>query len=143
MKLIPIVALLWASVAYGVTGDLNKDGTVDFDDFFLFADNFGKSGPVEYCGTETLPPITITGSGNNVSDKFTLDAGTLYILRLEKSAESYFALFLIDGVTGEKVLLLNESSGETSVSTSFNVDTTKQYLLEISNAQETWTITIE
>jgi hypothetical protein len=48
MKLIPIVALLWASVAYGVTGDLNKDGTVDFDDFFLFADNFGKSGLLSY-----------------------------------------------------------------------------------------------
>jgi hypothetical protein len=51
MKLIPIVALLWASVAYGVTGDLNKDGTVDFDDFFLFADNFGKSGLPEIIDT--------------------------------------------------------------------------------------------
>jgi ankyrin repeat protein len=28
-----------------ITGDLNRDGQVDFDDFFIFADNFGKKGP--------------------------------------------------------------------------------------------------
>lgn len=26
-------------------GDLNRDGTVDFSDFFIFADHFGQSGP--------------------------------------------------------------------------------------------------
>ena len=26
-------------------GDINRDGSVNFDDFFLLADNFGKSVP--------------------------------------------------------------------------------------------------
>ncbi len=29
-----------------IPGDLNMDGAVNFDDFFLFAQNFGKNGPV-------------------------------------------------------------------------------------------------
>ena len=40
-----------AMAAHAVTGDLNLDGAVDFDDFFILADNFGKSGPPEEaCG---------------------------------------------------------------------------------------------
>jgi hypothetical protein len=41
------VVLVSVTQAHGVLGDLNRDGVVDFDDFFLFADNFGKLGPPE------------------------------------------------------------------------------------------------
>jgi hypothetical protein len=37
--------MLMPSRAMAVLGDLDRDGDVDFDDFFSFADNFGKSGP--------------------------------------------------------------------------------------------------
>jgi hypothetical protein len=79
-------SLLWAGVGFAITGDLNKDGTVNFDNFFLFSDNFGKSGPLEDdCSTETLlPPIALSGSGTQVTEKLTLDAGNLYIIRLER-----------------------------------------------------------
>ena len=36
-----------ATTGYAVLGDLNRDGKVDLVDFFLFADNFGLSGPPE------------------------------------------------------------------------------------------------
>ena len=39
------LSLSVASQVFAVSGDLNLDGRVDFDDFFLFADNFGKEGP--------------------------------------------------------------------------------------------------
>jgi len=29
----------------GIPGDFNADGGVDFDDFFMFADSFGKKAP--------------------------------------------------------------------------------------------------
>ena len=47
MRSIQYVAafILLPSWCWGVPGDLNADGIVDFDDFFLFADNFGKMGP--------------------------------------------------------------------------------------------------
>ena len=34
-----------ATPAFAVLGDLDLDSDVDFDDFFLFVDNFGKTGP--------------------------------------------------------------------------------------------------
>jgi hypothetical protein len=39
-----LLMILVASPAFSVSGDLNRDGMVDYDDFFIFADNFGKSG---------------------------------------------------------------------------------------------------
>ena len=42
---------LLPSEAYAVVGDLNRNGVVDLDDFFLLADNFGKEGPVETART--------------------------------------------------------------------------------------------
>jgi hypothetical protein len=143
--ILTVGSLLWAGAGFAITGDLNKDGTVNFDDFFLFSDNFGKSGPLEDdCSTEALPPpITMSGSGTQVTEKITLEAGKLYIVRVEKGADSYFLLQLTDGDTGERVeTLLNESGGEVNVSASFNVETTKDYLLDISNVTGAWTITI-
>ena len=53
MKRILITALLliWASAGYGVPGDLNRDSVVDFDDFFIFADNFGMEGSPDVIDT--------------------------------------------------------------------------------------------
>lgn len=42
-----LVLVASVSPSYAVIGDLNRDGKVDFGDFFLFADNFGESGPPE------------------------------------------------------------------------------------------------
>jgi len=46
------LALLVVGPAGAITGDLNKDGKVDFQDFFILAENFGKQGPVD-------PPDTV------------------------------------------------------------------------------------
>ena len=43
---LPVVLLL-VGLAYGIPGDLDLDGDVDFDDFFAFGDQFGKTGPPE------------------------------------------------------------------------------------------------
>jgi Leucine-rich repeat (LRR) protein len=43
--------LLPAVPAAALSADLNRDGVVDFDDFFLFGDQFGHTGPVEVSDT--------------------------------------------------------------------------------------------
>ena len=45
LRSLPTVLLLVASPLFAVTGDLDRDGDVDLDDFFILADNFGKRGP--------------------------------------------------------------------------------------------------
>ena len=42
--------------ADAVLGDLNRDGVVDFDDFFILADNFGKRGSPEQIDTVYVRP---------------------------------------------------------------------------------------
>ena len=42
-----LTSLLFTTAAAAVTGDLNRDGRVDFDDFFILTDNFGKVGAPE------------------------------------------------------------------------------------------------
>ena len=60
MRLSIMVMLLWASAGNTITGDLNQDGTVDFGDFFMLADNFGKSGPLTNdCGSEFALPSEV------------------------------------------------------------------------------------
>jgi len=55
-----VSALLMALLALAptassaVTGDLNGDGVVSFDDFFIFADNFGRSGLPEATVVDTV-----------------------------------------------------------------------------------------
>lgn len=48
------VLALWSTEARSVVGDLNRDGVVDFDDFFIFADNFGKEGVPQIIDTVTV-----------------------------------------------------------------------------------------
>ena len=51
-RLLALTALAFTVEASAITGDLNLDGVVDFDDFFIFADNFGAEGAPEgyQCG---------------------------------------------------------------------------------------------
>ena len=42
-----IILIAWVGPGQTIPSDLNKDGVVDFADFFLFADQFGKEGPPE------------------------------------------------------------------------------------------------
>ena len=71
LRILPfLLAILFACPTWAILGDLNKDGTVDFPDFFIFVDNFGQSGPPEPADTVTvvqvdttyveLPPDTVT-----------------------------------------------------------------------------------
>ena len=49
MKITLLLALALVSMAcssvHAVPGDLNRDGVVDYDDFYILAGNFGKEGP--------------------------------------------------------------------------------------------------
>ena len=50
-----LVIILSSYDSYAITGDLDRDGDVDYDDFFVFADNFGKTGsPEELVYQETV-----------------------------------------------------------------------------------------
>jgi hypothetical protein len=48
------LSLCIVSRVFAVPGDLNLDGRVDFDDFFMFAANFGKEGPPDTLRYEWL-----------------------------------------------------------------------------------------
>ena len=47
LQLTSLIILSLSSKLWAVPGDINRDGVVDFEDFFIFADNFGKSGSPE------------------------------------------------------------------------------------------------
>ena len=42
---IVVTSEMLAEAVVAIPGDLNRDGAVDFNDFFIFATNFGRSGP--------------------------------------------------------------------------------------------------
>ena len=51
------VLAVFISSVNALTGDLDLDGDVDFADFFLLADNFGKKGAItDNCGNEIALP---------------------------------------------------------------------------------------
>lgn len=56
--LLPVffVHMAFCSPVHGTTGDLDRDGDVDFEDFFILADNFGRIGAAEDdCGNLLAP----------------------------------------------------------------------------------------
>ena len=69
------VMLAMAGPASAVVGDLNRDGVVDLEDFFVFADNFGRRGQPETFpalpGSSFLcacPTVDCTSTGPLVDD---------------------------------------------------------------------------
>ena len=60
-RILPICLLLtWVSAGSTIPGDLNSDGTVDFDDFFILADNFGRNGPPDTLRVTTYDTLRVT-----------------------------------------------------------------------------------
>ena len=51
--------LLLTAAAWAIPGDLNLDGKVDFDDFFFFADQFGKEGPPDTLRVVVMDTVTV------------------------------------------------------------------------------------
>lgn len=53
--------IIWliALPVWGIPGDIDQDGDVDFDDFFILGDNFGKKGPPEYVRITVYDTITV------------------------------------------------------------------------------------
>ncbi len=51
LVLVILIVFAVGSPAVAVTGDLNRDGVVNFDDFFIFADNFNRTGSPEDADT--------------------------------------------------------------------------------------------
>jgi hypothetical protein len=72
--------VLWASAGYAVDGDLDKNGVVDFADFFIFADNFGKEGLPEIIDTVKVTIFdTLTVEVQNVVyDTLVIDRATVF-----------------------------------------------------------------
>jgi hypothetical protein len=61
-----------------LTGDLDLDGDVDFDDFFLLADNFGKKGDIiDVCGNEIVPPSETGELVGTINGLVSIDTGFL------------------------------------------------------------------
>ena len=84
-----IAYIVLPSATGAVVGDLNLDGVVDFDDFFILADNFGKVG------------------GPTPSDIMCEDLANG---DLRWSATMVMAYVLKDGMTRDEVLLAKQGS---------------------------------
>jgi len=95
-------ALVWclaAAAVHAVPGDLNRDGNVDFDDFFILADNFGRSGPPEACGDEEGP-----APAGSIEDFYPLVVGSEWIYENPNRIEDAYArritgAYSEDGIT--------------------------------------------
>ena len=55
IRRIALMVLVCAVPVHAVIGDLNLDGIVDLQDFFLLADNFGREGATEVCEDPDTP----------------------------------------------------------------------------------------
>ena len=126
---------------------MDKDGDVDFDDFFLFSDNFGKTGEVETidCGEETqTTPFTFSGSGIQTTEKFRLEEG-LRTIRVSKTPPTNSILVtILNGDTGNQFEYLMDFTDIGEVSKSFGVESDEvgEYVLNVDTDGD-WTITIE
>ena len=55
IRRIALMVLVCAVSGHAVIGDLNLDGVVDLQDFFILADNFGREGAPEVCEDPDTP----------------------------------------------------------------------------------------
>lgn len=80
LRMLIYLALLtvFAPSVDALTGDLDLDGDVDFDDFFLLADNFGKKGDItDVCGNEIVPPSETGELVGTINGLVSIDTGFL------------------------------------------------------------------
>ena len=85
MKIITLLGLvvmvvMWTDGVNAIPGDVNCDGIVNFDDFFLLADNFGQEGPPEIIDTvEVMKYDTLTVEVQHVTyDTLEIEHVTLF-----------------------------------------------------------------
>ena len=145
--LLPLLATcLLYSPAAAVGGDLNRDGVVDFSDFFLFSDNFGKTGPAEdECGDEILSiPLTFTGSGTQTTGKFQLESGLRVVRVAKTSPTESIIVSMLDGVTGDSFYGggISDFNDMDEISKSFQVKETSTYVINVDTGSD-WTITLD
>jgi hypothetical protein len=147
--LVFVILLLVYAPLHAVTGDLDNDGDVDFDDFFVFADNFGKEGPIDECDCgEVIPstPLEFTGTGTQTTEKFKLESG-LRVIRVTKTpaTESIF-VSMLDGITGDRFSDggISDIDDMSEISKSFQVegDEAGAFVINVDSGGE-WTITID
>lgn len=87
-----------------------------------------------------IPPIQLSGSGQQASQKFTLGEG-LSIFRMTHSGQGNFSIWLLDS-NGEKVELLVNVIGSFNGSKAVRVNTPGEYVLDVQ-ASGGWTVKIE
>jgi Leucine-rich repeat (LRR) protein len=116
--LLPLFAILLylAPAADALSADLNRDGVVDFDDFFLFADQFGLTGEPDAPDTVVVvvrdtvyidPADTLSRSGAPIAFA---DPALEFVLRdLVGVAEGDLLTGDVDGITTLNLSGLNIS----------------------------------
>ena len=138
------VLLITTSQAHGVLGDLNRDGAVDFDDFFIFADNFGESGPVEMCDAPlTDTPLVFAGSGQVFTALFTLDSGLTTLTFERESPDCCFTVRMLESPSGDAFYGASLGDTESSIATSkaFKADA-GTYVINV-DATGAWVLTLD
>ena len=90
--------------------------------------------------TASPGPITISGTGQKATSKFSLEKG-LAIFRMTHDGEGHFGVWLLDA-EGDKVDLLANEIGEFDGSKAVGISESGIYLLDIS-ADGSWEIAIE
>jgi internalin A len=89
-----------------VTGDLDRDGDVDFDDFFIFSDNFGRTGSPDDSDT-----ITVV-----LRDTITIAQSDTTIITLRDTVTVRDTVFVVsDTTTGGSPLFFGDPNLESAV----------------------------
>jgi autonomous glycyl radical cofactor GrcA len=96
--------------------------------------------PVAPTAAPTAEPITLSGTGQEATSKFSLEKG-LSIFRMSHDGDSNFAIWLLDD-EGDKVELLVNEIGSFDGSKAVGIKKHGDHLLDIS-ADGKWAITIE
>lgn len=88
----------------------------------------------------TAAPISLKGTGQTASEKFTLEAG-MSIFRLKHQGESSFSVWLLDA-QGEKVDLLANDIGDFDGAAGLGIEQAGEFVLDVS-ADGPWSVSIE